>query len=361
MSNPKNRDSPILPPVTQLHDAVRRERLEEIFSALQGLHIGVIGDLGLDVYWYADMTRSFLSRETPRYPRPVTRESYTPGAGANVAANLKVLGVGTVSVHSVIGDDWRGSILTNLLQNRGIDTHSLVVAPARHTTTFIKPILIGYDSEQEDSRIDFENAYPLTTEVEEDLNNRVSHSLPETDGFIVTDQLEVNGVLTNAVRRYLCEAASMDDGKSFVVDSRCNIGEFSSMILKPNWAEAVAAISPEKDAREYDIRELAEVGGVLSKRNRRPVFVTLSGNGVLVCDGPKAVHLPTAPVQPPLDPVGAGDTFISALTAAMASGADPVEAGALASLAAGVSVEKLKRTGEASPTEILAKHELSKS
>ena len=349
------------PPILPLHEVIGRGRLEEIIGALRDLSIGVIGDLGLDAYWYADMTRSFLSRETPRYPRPVVRESYTPGAGANVAANLKALGVGRVSVLSVLGDDWRGRILIELLHARGIDTDSLIIAPKRHTTTFIKPILLGYDSEQEDARIDFENAEPPTVKIEHELQERVSHSVPETDGFIVTDQLEVNGVVTANIRHALCKAASSETDTRFVVDSRCNIGEFHDMILKPNWTEAVAAVYPEKDARNCSNRELADAGITLSVRNNRPVFVTLSGNGVLVCDGPKAVQLPAARVRSPLDPVGAGDTFISALIAALVAGADPMEAGALASLAAGVSVEKLKETGQASPTEILEKYDFTKS
>ena len=88
-----------------------RTRLEAILDRCANLNIGVVGDLGLDAYWYADMTRSFLSRETPRFPRPIVREVYAPGAGANVARNLKVLGVGQVVVFSVLGDDWRGAIL----------------------------------------------------------------------------------------------------------------------------------------------------------------------------------------------------------------------------------------------------------
>ena len=39
-----------------------------------------------------------------------------------------------------------------------------------------------------------------------------------------------------------------------------------------------------------------------------------------------------------LDPVGAGDSFISALAASLAAGATACEAGAVANLAAGVNV-----------------------
>jgi bifunctional ADP-heptose synthase (sugar kinase/adenylyltransferase) len=75
----------------------------------------VIGDLALDAYWYVDMTRSLLSRETPHFPRPIMREVFSGGAGANVAHNLTRLGVSEVTAFSVLGDDWRGVIMARVL------------------------------------------------------------------------------------------------------------------------------------------------------------------------------------------------------------------------------------------------------
>jgi sugar/nucleoside kinase (ribokinase family) len=63
-------------------------------------------------------------------------------------------------------------------------------------------------------------------------------------------------------------------------------------------------------------------------------------------------------VRPPLDIVGAGDAFLAWLAAGLSAGAAPAEAGALANLAAAVTVEKLNQTGTASPDEILARYRL---
>jgi len=347
--------------VTNLIQHLSRERLKEIMNHVAGRKIGVIGDLALDVYWYADMTRSFLSRETPLFPRPVVREAYSAGAGANVASNLSALGVGQVLAFSVLGTDWRGEILTRELSSQGIVTEPLITSSQRSTTTFIKPILMGYDSEQEDSRLDFENVEPLPDLLEDKLIDVVSKHLPELDGLIVADQLEVNGIVTPRVREALNGLATEFPEKVFVVDSRQRIGSFENMIFKPNWVEAVAAIHPDLDARLVSREELAEIGETLSRRSMRPAFITLSDEGVLVCaDG--AQHLvPAAPVCPPLDPVGAGDTFIAALAAALAAEATPWEAGAVANLAAAVIVEKLHVTGTASCEEILARYDSAKA
>jgi rfaE bifunctional protein kinase chain/domain len=346
---------------TNLVEHLSKERLGMVLDSLADRKIGVVGDLGLDAYWYADMTRSFLSRETPRFARPVVREEYSPGAGANVADNLQALGVGQVVVLSVLGDDWREGILRREMETRGIVVEQLIVSPQRSTTTFIKPVLMGYDSQQEDARVDFENAEPLPPELEEALIDRISSSLPGLDVILVADQLDVNGVVTDRVREALNRLATDQPDKLFVADSRQRIGLFRNMVLKPNWVEATVAIRSDQDPRALSRRELATISKRLSQLSNRPTFVTLSEGGVLVCAEGSCRQVPIPPVRPPLDPVGAGDAFIAALAAALAAGATPWEAGAMANLAAAVTVEKLNETGTASPDEILERYALAET
>lgn len=344
-----------LAPVTCLS----RARLVELLGRIAFLRVGVVGDLGLDAYWYADMTISHLSRETPHFPRPILRETYSPGAGANVADNLVALGVAVVDVFSVLGEDWRGEILRRVMAERGIGTGQLLVSPERTTTTFIKPILQGYDSQQEDARIDFENDRPLTPDLEARLIERLRQQIDKLDAVVVADQLDVNGIVTSGVREALNALAGDAVGKVFVVDSRQHIGLFRHIVLKPNWAEALAVTSPDLDPRTAGPAAICESGLALSERAGAPVFVTLSGEGVMACAAGTCRRVAAGPVCPPLDPVGAGDTFIAALAASLASGAEPYEAAAVANLAAAVTVEKLNITGTASPKEMLDRYALA--
>jgi rfaE bifunctional protein kinase chain/domain len=305
------------------------------------------------------MTRSFLSRETPHFARPIVREGFSPGAGANVAHNLKVLGIGEVSVFSIVGDDWRQTILSDMLTGCDISTERLIVSSERSTTTYIKPILMGYDSQQEDARLDFENDSPLSPELEDSLLATVHQHLPKLDALLIADQLEVNGIVTDRVRNGLNDLAANNPDKHLLADSRQRIGLFRNMTLKPNRFEACLAVCPDRDRRSMQGDELIQVGQTLSHQAGRPAFVTLSEDGVLVCAGETQRSVPAAPVRPPLDPVGAGDAFIAALAAAMAARASPWEAGAVANLAAAVVVEKLHQTGTASPDEILARYHLA--
>ena len=335
------------------HYDLSRSRLQEILTRIGGLRAGVLGDLGLDAFWYADMTRSFLSREAPRFARPILREVYAPGAGANVAQNLAALGVCQVEVFSVVGEDWRGTILLQEMSRRGIGTSHLIASSLRSTTAFIRPILMGYKAQQEDARLDFENAEPLPRTLEDALIDSVTQCLPGLDCLIIADQLDINGIVTQRVRERLNNLAADEPHKVFVADSRQNIGLFRNMVLKPNWVEATQAVHPGQDSHGVSREELIRSGKVLNQRTSRPVFITLGEEGVLVCDRIDWHHIPAAPVRPPLDPVGAGDTFIASLGTTLAAGATNVEAGILANLAAAVTVEKLDQTGTASPQEIL--------
>ena len=64
------------------------------------------------------------------------------------------------------------------------------------------------------------------------------------------------------------------------------------------------------------------------------------------------MHLPVFGADQPVDPTGAGDTVAVTATLALASGADLLTAGALATVAAGIVVGK-RGTATTSPEEIL--------
>jgi sugar/nucleoside kinase (ribokinase family) len=89
-----------------------------------------------------------------------------------------------------------------------------------------------------------------------------------------------------------------------------------------------------------------------------PLFITLGKDGCLVFEGGESHLVPSIPVEPPLDPVGAGDSFLAGLSAALAVKAGPLEAARLGHLAAAVTIKKLGITGAASPEEIITVSEM---
>ena len=334
-----------------------RARLEQILNAVQNLTLGVVGDFTLDGYWYADMEQSQLSRETATFPRPIIRETYSLGGAANAAWNLSALGVGAVWGFSVIGDDWRGHILRDLLASANIQTSGLLNQVDRQTPFYGKVMLTAVGRRaQEDARLDFINNQPLSPEIEDALLSALEASLAKMDGLIIADYQPM-GVITARVTRGLVKLAGDHGNKPFVVDSRERAGEFRQLILKPNDTEAARLFFPERNIAAVELSDLMHAAVQHNQQTGQPIIITRGEQGCLVAVDGECVKLPGVHIPPPVDAVGAGDAFLASFTAAIASGANPLEAACLANLSAAVTVTKIGITGIASPAEVLSMYE----
>jgi len=110
-----------------------------------------------------------------------------------------------------------------------------------------------------------------------------------------------------------------------------------------------AEISEGGEAYPPGVRDIARR---LSENTQRPVFVTRGEDGMIVADRAEVVAVPGVQVLDQVDPVGAGDTAVAMLSAALASGCTPVAAAELANIAASITVRKLHMTGTATPAEV---------
>ncbi len=328
-------------------------RLEAILEQIRHVRVGVCGDFALDGYWYADMTRAQLSREAPLFNRPVVEETYSPGGAANVAWNLADLGVGEVHAISILGNDWRGSLLRNIFKRMGVRADHLLDHPGWKTPFYGKVMLSGWGTRQEDARLDMINPQPLDSAGEDLLIGSLRELVGSLDALIIADYLPV-GIISPRVRQAILELAERYPRVVFLADSRERIEHFQALVIKPNEVEARQLFYPSQPAESISLPDLEQAGLALSERTRKPVYITLGEAGCLVCETPQVVHIPAVKVSPPLDTVGAGDTFLASLGAGLAAGATSVEAGCLANLASAVTIRKIGQTGTASPEEILS-------
>lgn len=334
-------------------DDLTRARLETILNQIRRLRIGVCGDFVLDGYWYADMTRAQLSREAPLHNRPVVAETYSPGGAANVAWNLVDLGISEVHAISILGADWRGGLLRDIFRKLGIHSDHLLERQGWKTPFYGKVLLTGWDTQQEDARLDMINPHPLAAEDEELLSHHLQQVIQGLDALIIADYI-TNGVITPKVRQALLELADQYPQVVFLADSRERITYFQSLAIKPNEIEARQLFFPGKTPASISLEALQKAALDLSARTHKPVYITLGEKGCLLCDTPGARQIPAVKVPPPMDTVGAGDTFLASLTAGLAAGGTSYEAGCLANLSAAVTVQKIGMTGTASQEEILA-------
>lgn len=339
----------------EVFHGINREKLEDILSKIQEVKIALIGDICLDVYWKADMTKSELSRETPHFPLPVVKEWMSPGGGGNAAANIAVLLPKSIKVLGVIGRDWRGDALVRKLQEAGINTDSIVVSEKAVTNAYCKPLRKGISHvEYEDPRLDFNNYEDLPREDEEKLLELLGQCASGVDVLCVSDQL-LYGCITPIIREKIISLAK--EGLKVVVDSRERIDLYTGVTLKPNEIEGTRAVYKDAKPAKLSFEDFINTARILAQCNKSNVCMTLGSKGCVYTDSQTIIHIPSYDVPPPIDICGAGDTFLSAFSCAIATGAAPYEAASFANIAAGVTIKKVGITGTANPEEIRTRHE----
>ncbi len=331
-------------------------RLRTLLAAFPPLRIGVVGDFFLDAYYDCDPALDEKSLETGRTCYQVVGHRRQAGAAGTVAANLRALGVGKVAAVGYCGDDGEGYELRRAMRGLGLDLADFVTAPNRLTPTYGKPCYIdstrrGRPVVEELERLDSKNRHPTPASLQDELIDRIRAGLDRWDAVVLLDQVtEANcGVLTTRVRSAVAAALAEREHPCALADSRQRIGQFRNAMLKPNQREAFAAC---RGKGRLSLAAAQNNAMALHRRARRPVFLTLGARGMLVANAGTTVRVPGIRVAGPLDIVGAGDACSAAISAALAAGAQPVEAATIATLAASITVQQLGTTGTATPTQL---------
>jgi rfaE bifunctional protein kinase chain/domain len=322
-------------------------RLDALLATLRTKRMTVFGDFFLDKYLDLDPARTETSLETgqPAY-QAITVRSYPGGAGV-AASNLAALGVDTVRAVGCIGKDGQGFDLRRSLAAARVQTEDLLEVADWYTPTYVKLLLQEKTGPCELARFDIRTRSEMPAKAQAELMWRLRLRAGESDGCIIVDQVPErnHGAVTDTVRKelpYLAESS----GRVFLTDSRQRIGEFRSVIVKPNWRELFRAMGRDP-SRIPSGATIARVAMELGKRTGKPLFVTLSAQGCLLVEDGKTTHIPGYEVSGKVDPVGAGDVFAAGVLAALCAGATLSEAGLIGNLAASISVEQIGVTGTA--------------
>lgn len=317
--------------------------MQELLEKIARLRILVIGDLMLDHYIWGDASR--LSPEAPVPIVKVDRDSYTAGGAANVAANLRALGVQT-EVLGTLGEDAYGASLRAILLQRGVALDERVVRNGRVSTIVKTRVMCR---KQQLCRLDREGpceGYALSEAARAALPEKIAAA----DAVILSDYAK--GVITSEAIRLIQGMAR--PGQIVALDPKPRSGlAFSGVsLITPNKAEALQ-LAGLHGAEAGNVGLAAVAARVYERFAPHQLVITLGGDGMLLCtEGKVGPQIPTAALEV-FDVSGAGDTVIATLTAALAAGADIDRAAALANLAAGVVVGKVG-TAVATPAEILA-------
>lgn len=297
----------------------------DYFSPVSTARVLVVGDIILDRYVYGD-----TNRISPEAPVPVVKVHKTeerPGGAANVAVNIRALGV-AVQLIGVTGDDIFADALTDLLQQAGVECH-FVRQTGFPTVTKLRVLsqhqqLLRLDYEAESSRLETAPLHELYAKYFQQadivvLSDYAKGSLQFTEDFI--KQAKHSGI------RVLVDPKGNDFSRYH-----------GASLLTPNLKEFEAIVGPcvgETDIVEkaFALCESLALNGLLITRGEQGMSMVDATNN-------SALHLP-AHAHEVFDVTGAGDTVIATLAAALASSYKLDQAVSYANLAAGLVVEKL--------------------
>jgi rfaE bifunctional protein kinase chain/domain len=296
---------------------------------LAAARVLVVGDAMLDRYWFGT-----VERISPEAPVPVVRvnpakEQERLGGAANVAANVKALGVRT-SLITAIGDDEHGHRLEKLLEQSGIES---LFERKPGLTTIVKLRIIGRS--QQLLRVDFEEEPGY--EVLQSMLPFYEKALAQSNAVLFSDYGK--GGLTHITKMIELARAA---GKPVLVDPKGD--DYSrykgATVITPNRAELAEVVgrwSSEAQLAERAERLRAELGldGLL---------VTRSEDGMSLFDAAGHTRIP-AEAREVFDVTGAGDTVIATLAAMLASGLSLRDAMPIANRAGGIVVGKFGTAG----------------
>ena len=223
----------------------------------------------------------------------------------------------------------------------------------RRTFTYCKPLLVSNEQPPKElNRLDSKNWSPTPPAVQELLSARITELAPSLDAIIVLDQVDIpeTGVVTRTALDALHNVSKAHPNLLILADSRRGLRGFPPFLFKMNAAELATMAGA---SAKFSLEETKQSAIKLAQSNHRPVFITLSEEGILGAspDG-EVQQIRSLPLRGEIDIVGAGDSVSANLTSALAAGANLQEAVELANAAASVVIHKLGTTGTATIPEL---------
>ena len=278
------------------------------FSRLRAL---VVGDLMIDRY-----VSGTVDRISPEAPVPVVRWTGTEdrlGGAANVALNLRALGVGA-EVAGAVGTGAGAGTLEQLLDGAGIGRELLIRDADRPTT--VKTRIVS--QRQQLLRIDEEITAGLSASLTEDFAERLSAALNDRPFDLVLLQDYNKGVLTDLMIERTVTIARRHQCYLAVDPKATNFWAYRGVdLFKPNLREMQEQVNFTVGAdRDSLDRAAAEL---FTRLGCRQVMITLSEHGIYVNDGERSAIYDTVDGRV-ADVSGAGDTVIALAGACRAAG-----------------------------------------
>ncbi len=315
-----------------------QKEIKSVINNFKNLKILVIGDAILDTYIYGTTDR--ICREAPVPVFNVESEKYSCGGAANTAINLSMLGAETYYL-TVLGKDANANEVLNVLQKNNVHCEFVLLDKTRKTIAKKRVIALSNII----LRLDEGTVADINENLEQELLKNFQKVSRFADAIIFSDY--GFGVITDSFIESV-QSIKASFQNPVLVDSK-NAGRFINIhpdAVKPNYEEALQLLNISKIAKGKRSGQIIKNGeDLLSKTSARAVAVTLDDEGVVLLRKQKRPYCIKCVARDSKNTIGAGDTFISALTLAMASKLKMETSVQIAAAAAAIVVQKDGTTG----------------
>ena len=270
---------------------------EKILIDFKSKKILIIGDIMIDSYSWGN-----VERQSPEAPVPIVnlekKEDRLGGAG-NVALNIKALGAKPI-LCSVIGEDYSGNKLLELLRQENLCTDGIIIDTTRKTTTKTRII----NNSEQIVRIDDEDLFDIKNE--QNFLDLIYSKLNQVDIIILQDYNK--GVLTENIITNIIKKENQKNIPTIVDPKKKNFKKYKNCTLfKPNLKETVEGLN-------FNINDFNDIEKAAKKLKEiikcDIVLITLSENGICINYDNKFLY--TKAIQRNIiDISGAGDTVLA--------------------------------------------------
>lgn len=294
----------------------------------------VIGDLIVDEFISSEPLG--LSSEAPVVVvKEIEKRQYIGGAGV-VASHVASMGA-KCHFLSVSGDDAQREFALQKLDEYNVQADLIV--DKNRPTTFKTRYIAG---KQKLFRVSRLMDTDINVELEDQLIRKIEELAPLLDNIIVSDF--VYGVITDRVLAKLVEVSAQYDIRIFG-DLQCssqvgNVLKFQNFdMIFPTEKEARIAINNKDDGLEFVSQTVFE------RSHCNNLVIKLGANGLIAYSKTEggfieSEHFPALSINP-VDVSGAGDSVLAAISTAITSGMNMLDAAALGCVVASCAVEIL--------------------
>lgn len=309
----------------------------KVFDKFNSLNILIIGDVMIDAYWWGGVNR--ISPEAPVPVCAVNDKESRLGGAANVALNIAAMGANPI-LCSVVGEDYQGHQLCELMKKQNMDTNGIVFSSNRPTT--VKTRIIGNKTQM--LRIDEETDANISLSEEKIFLDKIENIINTEKINAIIFQDYDKGVITEGVITKIIEIAKRKNIPVTVDPKKRNFTAYKNVdLFKPNLKELKEGLKIDFDNVDKDV--LVEASLLLHyKQKIDKVFITLSERGVFMMDFTKKeaeVTMLPACLRKISDVSGAGDTVISLATLCLALGLDSQTIANVSNFAGGLVCESV--------------------